>query len=192
MIMKNNRIIKKYIKKKWCFSDDFNFDSLNETICFFIQNDMWWHGGFDTLCLPKEKAKFYDLVDQTLTIILEYADINEEKFACIGPFNQQENYEFWTNKEEFDSFNELKEHIKNNEYLLIDIESNKELLGLVIETNYRYLTQISILFPKSDVLIYPNHSTELLVYSVDSQKALEDMDVIIKKTGWRIKKTGVS
>ena len=179
-------ITEEYLREK--VSDFWFSDLTNEDIVpyFFISNDVWFDDGFEGLCLPETKATFYNYVQQVLDIILSFAYKEEESKCYIGPFHNVDNYERWTNKEEFDCFNELKNHIANNDYFEINVAENKELLGLLIENNFRCLTKISICFPKNNILLRPTHHMEVIVYSQQKNQTMNSLLDIVYLKKWKL------
>lgn len=189
MSIRNQELIKKYIDKKSSFlcEEWYDMDIIeNDRACLCVLNDVWWEGGYERFCLPSEKEKFYRITQQALDILLEYARSLGEKICCIGPFHCYENFEHWSNKEDFDCFNELKEHIKNDEYIILNMESNKELLGLIIENGFRYLSCVCVYLPKNDILIEPDNHTQLFVYSNDLESLKEGLNKVVVPKGWRV------
>ena len=184
--MKKNKITEDDLRE--IISNDWFCDLINEDIVpyLFISNDVWYDDGFDTFCLPETKADFYNMVQQVLDIIMNFADKFGENNCYIGPFHNVNSYEHWANKEQFDCFNELKKHIKNDDYLSVDIAENKELIGLIIENNFRYLSQISMCFPKTQILVRPTHHTEVIVYSREIDKFKDTMAEIVNSNGWKL------
>lgn len=184
--MKNNNRTKEYIAER--VNDDWFCDLTNEDILpyVFISNDVGFDDGFDSFCSPETKAIFYNMVQQMLDIFLDFADKLDESKCFVGPFHNINNYEHWTNKEEFDCFNELKKHIKNDAYLEVGQTENKELIGLIIENNFRHLTQISICFPKTSILVRPTHHMETIVYSRHFDKYKNILAEIVKSKGWKL------
>lgn len=189
MNIRKQKLIKEYITRKTNFLCEkwYEIDDWEKSYISII-NDIWWDGGFDSFCLPKEKENFYRITQQALEIILDYAHTLGESMCCVGPFHRFDNYEHWVNKEEYDCFNELKSHIEKDEYLLIDFESNKELLGIILENNFRYLSKISIYFPKTDILLEPGNHTEIFVYAKNLNVLKEDLYKVISPKGWKIAK----
>ncbi len=167
--------------------DDWSERDVYDIPHFIITNgkSVEFEGGFDSLCTLKKKEDFYHLAGECLDIIYKFACAVNESVCCAGPFLGTENYEHWSNLNEFDAFNALAEYIENNEYKVIDLSQSQDLVGLITETNFRYLTQIAFLFADNDVIIQPTHNAEILVLAKDCVKAKELFAEILVN-GWHI------
>lgn len=167
--------------ESWQKKDDY-FDFPN----FIILNDEWWNGGFEPSCTIEEKRNFYEIANQALGIITDFAKYCDETNCCIGPFHTSYNFRDWKNLKEFDSYNALKSLINNRQYLIVDVLEDTCLMGLIVENNFRYFSEIGLLFRKSNVLIEPTHNSEIIVFSDDCEKYKSIFSDIIKNTGWKI------
>lgn len=167
--------------------DDWSERSVYDIPHFIITNDKGadFEGGFDSFCGLKKKEEFYHLAGECLDIIYKFADTVGETVCCAGPFLSTENYEHWSNLKEFDAFNTLTEHIKNEQYKVIDLPESQNLVGLIIENNFRYLSQIALLFADTDIIIQPTHNAEILVFAKDCEKA-KNLFAEILVNGWFI------
>lgn len=167
--------------------DDWSERSVYDIPHFIITNKKSadFEGGFDSLCSLKKKEEFYSLAGECLDIVYKFADTADETVCCAGPFLDTENYEHWSNLNEYDAFNALTEHIKNEEYKVIDLPESQSLIGLIIENNFRYLSQIAFLFADKDIIIQPTHNAEVLVFAKDCEKA-KMMFTEILDNGWFI------
>lgn len=188
MIITNKLKIIKYlsntfVKKSdlWKEKEDY-FDFPN----FIITNEKWWNGGFDPLCTLDEKRDFYELAHQALGIILKFAEINGETKCCAGPFHTSKNFVHWKNLNEFDSYNSIRSLIKNKQYFIIDVLEDKNILGLIVENNFRYFSEIGLLFEHADLIIEPTHNSELIIFSEDCEKQKAVFSKIIENTDWKI------
>ena len=173
MIFKSARAINLYLSN--CFVEmSTDWDDLH--ICdipnFIVTNNnsLNFEGGFEHFCSLQKKEDFYHLANQCLNIIYDFANLSGERFCCVGPFHRFNNYEHWIDLEKFDAFNDLTEQICNEQYLLVQLSQEKNFIGLIIENNFRYFSKISLLFPKSNVLIEPTHNAEIAVYAKDYER----------------------
>lgn len=187
MIIKNKLEVRNFLadslihSESWKKNDDY-FDFPN----FFISNDKWWDGGFESSCSVEEKRNFYEIANQALAIIINFAKDSDETNCCIGPFHTSYNFRDWKNLKDFDSYNALKSLINDRQYLIVDTFEDFNLLSLVVENNFRYFSEVGIYFKKSNVLIEPTHNSEILVFSDDCEKYKPIFSDIIKNTGWKI------
>ena len=99
--------------------------------------------------------------------------------------------------------------IKNDEYIILNMESNKELLGLIIENGFRYLSCVCVYLPKNDILIQGDearleqvwinlinnaikYTNEHGVVTIDVKKNVKDVEVSIADTGVGMSKEAIS
>ncbi len=153
---------------------------------FIISNPKSIEGGFSQLCTLKEKEAFYHLANQCIDIIYAFAKSIGETICCVGPFHEFDNYEKWSDLDNFDAFNALKMQINKGQYLVVDLLEEETLLNLIVENNFRYFSKISILFPKANVMIEPTHNDEILVVAQNYEKTKNTFLSILDRTDWEV------
>ena len=188
MIINNKTQIKNFISKGFVSTSEMwlKKDNIYDFPHFIISNDKWWDGGYDPLCTIDEKRDFYELAYQSLNIIKKFAEVSGETKCCIGPFHTSNNFTDWSNLNAFDAHNALKTVIRDDQYLIIDIFEDVNIMGLVVENNFRYFSQIGIFFKDSNLLIEPTHNCELIVFSLDCEKFREIFSDILANSNWKI------
>lgn len=188
MIIKEKKAVKDFLSNSFisnsnCWKNKKEyFDFPN----FIITNDVWWNGGFESLCTVEEKRNFYEVANQALTIITELAKVGGETNCCIGPFHTSNNFLDWKNLNEFDSYNALRSLINPRQYMIVDVFEELNLMSLIVENNFRYFSEIGIFFKKLNVLIEPTHNSEILVFTEERERFKQFFSKILANTEWKI------
>lgn len=188
MIIKNKKEVSSYINgtfiktsKEWKNRQEwYGFDS------FMLTNPKWWNGGFKPDCTAEEKASFYNMVNETVHLILKFAEAYNDESICIGPFVMGTNFAEWKDLDKYDSFHAMKDFIDNRQYALIKTNDDINIIGLIVENNFRYFTHIGILLKNANTVIYPTHNTEIMFFSDSIQSVSKTVTDIIKNTAWSV------
>lgn len=142
---------------------NYNYKSCETSIA--IYNELDFEGGFiDEMCLS-EKRDFFRLASELYEILLKIFNCFSEKEIIIGPFENYINYCRWRNLNSFTIVKQLKEVIKNKEYIKIDTEKDFAVIEKITEGNMRYLSQISFYLPVNRIRIQIMHHTGFVLYS---------------------------
>ncbi|MGN0468447.1 MAG: hypothetical protein ACI4GY_06970 [Acutalibacteraceae bacterium] len=185
---RNYLTVKKFNKKSFIATNEWknrecgSFDYPN----FIVYTENVMVDGFEKLCCVEDKIVFYSFVKQVRDFILCVAKENGDGIIGIGPYFNDHNYNDWSNMNQFDSFISLSSTIKNNEYALLNIEDDTNIIDLIIENNFRYLSYVNILLKNANMLVFPTHNMELIVFSNDISNAKNKWSKIIRNTEWKI------
>lgn len=132
-----------------------------------------WDGGFDIEeCNNEEKEHFYSDFNEMIMFLKDFMFDMKVTKAIIGRFHRSKWFEQWSNLDKIDVYKKLKGvlsqyKLKNNSKggLEIDVIKQQDLINLVIEGGFRYISCISIYFPEVGILIEPTHNFELLFFT---------------------------
>ncbi|MBQ6570460.1 MAG: hypothetical protein IJL87_09410 [Clostridia bacterium] len=172
------------IKKETGLEVD-NFDVMVETEQYHVSHSqIWFDGGFDMRDSLENKMKFYRAAFELLSFLKRFiADAGEEEIY-LGNFEDKTNYCDWSNKEEFDCFNVIKEEMDDTHCFKELYSEIGELLDYAVENNLRYLTEFEIYLPKSKTVISPECHTKLIFYSADNSTLSKRLKRVIKDNGF--------
>ncbi len=141
-----------------------------------------WDGGFDIeKCNNEEKAHFYSDLNEMVIFLKNFIFEMKVTKAIIGRFHRSKWFEQWSDLDKIDIYKKLKGtlsqyKLKSNSKngLEIDVIKQQDLIDLVVESGFRYISCISIYFPEVGILVEPTHNFELLFFTkeIDSCKKL--------------------
>lgn len=118
--------------------------------------DFFMEAGFEAMCSAEEKAEFYKGVAAFVDYFYLIAEALGEKNAYVGNFVKNEsNFYKWKNIRQFDSYNDLRSCIKPNETKQITVKNN-HIIDMIIECNFRYLSDLVFFFPDSHIFVRPD------------------------------------
>lgn len=139
-----------------------------------------WDGGLDNEeCNDEEKKQFYSDFNEMILFLKDFMFEMKVTKAIIGRFHRSKWFEQWSNLDKIDVYKKLKGtlsqyKLKSNSKsgLEIDVIKQQDVIDLVIEGGFRYISCISIYFPEVGILVEPTHNFELLFFTkeIDSCK----------------------
>lgn len=153
---------------------------------FMVSTPSWLDDGFDEYCKIEEKIAFYQTVKEITDIIKDIAKNMQTEIVCVGPYLRGENYCEWRGLNKFDSYNSLKKIIKSKEYKILDLNNDINIISLIIENNFRYFSEICFFLKNPNMLIYPTHHMELIVFSDKIELAKSKFLSSTENTSWKI------
>lgn len=148
----------------------------------FITSDKFWDGGIRTDSALKDKAEFYSMAEKMSGIVKEIIlSLNEE--PIIGkPFCEYgEAYEQWSDLNSYELFREVSDRIKENKCYKLSLPEDNDIIDLIVESNFKYFTRLSLYLPVSNIIIRPSCHTEVLVYSQNNKEIMDTLQRAVEK-----------
>lgn len=160
-----------------------NYKSCEKEVA--VYNELDFDGGLIEEMRLSEKRDFFRLASELNEILLKIFNCFSEKEIIMGPFVNYINYCCWRNLNSFTIVKQLKEVIKNKEYIKIDTEKDFAVIEKITEGNMRYLSQISFYLPVNRIRIQVMHHTGFVLYSEKAENIYPLIKEIIKDyKGW--------
>lgn len=158
------------------------FDNdLYQTTPLYITGDKVWDGGISLEDSLAEKTKFYDTASKMAdTIKRLIIKLDEEVYIgeCYCEHNQL--YAHWSDLKKNDLFRSISAIIKKRKSYKLDLSEDNNIIDMVVEANFRYLTHMSFYFSKNNLIIQPTCHTELAIYSRDKTMVCRSINEIIE------------
>ena len=174
------------IKDKRLFSQ-FNQD-IYQIQPKYIICDQFWDGGIKTNTPLSEKANFYSVAEMMSQIVKELILTLGEKPLVGQPFCEYERmYAEWFDLENYEIYREIAQTFKTNKCYQLVLPGDNDTIDLIIESNFRYFSYITLYLPKSKIILQPSCHTEILVYAENDEPFLGALEAIISKYNGIIK-----
>ena len=133
----------------------------------YITSDKYWDGGIRTNSTLKDKAEFYAIATKMSDIIKDIIHkLNEDIFVGKRFCEYGEIYARWSDLKGYELFREICEIIRKNKIYKLTLPEDNDIIDMIVESNFRYFTYISLYLPTSKIIIQPSCHTEILVYSM--------------------------
>jgi len=128
------------------------------------------------------KNEFYCLAERMSRIIKDIITEFDEHVLVDKVFCENEKmFADWVDLSKYELFREVSELFKSKQYYEISLPEDDKIIDLIVESNFRYFTYISLYLPKTKLIILPTCHTEILVYSDCSDKIVEVLEPIVAK-----------
>lgn len=148
----------------------------------FITSDKFWDGGIRTDSALKEKSEFYAIAHKMSHIIQQVVLELDEDPLVGAPFCEgDEIYAHWSDLESYELFRKISETIQWNKCYTLSLPEDSDVIDLIVESNFRYFTYVSLYLPVSNIIIQPSCHTEILVYSENSKETLAILQNVLEK-----------
>lgn len=149
---------------------------------FFITSDKYWDGGIRTDSTLNDKAEFYSVAEKMSSIIKEIIFLLNEEPIIGKPFCEYgKAYEQWSGLDRYELFREVSERIIENKCYKLSLPEDNDIVDLIVESNFRYFTHLSLYLPVSNIIIQPSCHTEVLVYSQNDKELMATLQGVAEK-----------
>ena len=167
------------IKKK---EAECQFDEqIYQTSPYYITSDLFWDGGICVDSSLKEKSNFYLIADRMSSIIKEIVLSLNEKVLVGKPICQfGEMYAKWADLKHNELFCKISNIIKKNQSYVISLPEDNSVIDLIVESNFKYLSYISLFLPDSNIVLQPTCHTEVLVYTERNAEIIKVLEKAVK------------
>lgn len=156
-------------------------EQIYQTSPLYITCDKYWDGGIRTDSTLKVKAEFYTLATRMSDIIKEIIQVFNEEVIVGKPFCEYEEiYARWSHLKSYELFREISETIRKNKIYKLTLPEDSDIIDLIVESNFRYFTYISLYLPASKIIIQPTCHTEILVYSMCNDLIFDAIEEAVK------------
>ena len=154
----------------------------------FITCDKFWDGGIridSPLC---EKANFYSVAEMMSQTVKELVLSLDEKPLVGQAFCEYERmFAEWSDLEYYELFREISQTFKKDKCYRLVLPGDNDAIDLIIESNFRYFSYISLYLPKSKIILQPSCHTEILIYAESDEHFGGLLEAIIRKYNGIIK-----
>ena len=156
-------------------------EELYQTEPLYITSEAFWEGGVQTGSSLSEKAAFYLLAEKMSAIIKQIIQTYGGE-AHIGRFFCEHGcvYAKWTDLKNYELFHKITSIIKKNKCYMISLPEDDSVIDLIVESNFRYFSYISLYLPKGNIILQPTCHTEVLVYS-KKKDIIETLERVTQK-----------
>lgn len=156
----------------------FHFDSdIYSESPFFISCDTYWDGGIRTDSSLKEKSEFYSLSAKMANIIKDIiSSLNESVYVGESLCEYGDLYEHWSDLKKYELYTEIYQKIHPKKHYKISLPKDSNIVDLIVESNFRYFSNIALYFPETNLILLPTCHTEIIVYTT----RLDDIIGILK------------
>lgn len=147
----------------------------------FITSEKFWDGGITISSSLSEKAEFYSLANKMSSIVKEL--FAKEKIYIADFLCENSTMYFkWRNRKSHGIFRLMNKNLKKGKCYELTVEEDANLIDLIIESNFRYFSNISFFLPNLNIVLQPTCHTEIIVYSLDqTEKAFNILKQISLK-----------
>lgn len=167
----------KNINKLFHFNRDIYLESP-----MFITCDKYWDGGIKTDSSLKEKSDFYLLSAKMSNIIKDIMlTLDESVFIGESLCEYEDLYEHWSDLKKYELYAEISRKIHPKKYYKISLPKDSKIVDLIVESNFRYFSNIALYFPKTDMILVPTCHTEIIVYTPSSKDVITMIETVIKR-----------
>lgn len=143
----------------------------------YITSETYWDGGIQTDSPLTEKAAFYLMAEKMSAIIKQIIRTYGGEALIGRSFCENgEIYAEWSDLKHYELFREISGAIRKNKCYAISLPEDDPIIDLIVESNFRYFSYVSLYLPQANVILQPTCHTEVLVYSEneDILKTLEE------------------
>ena len=155
----------------------FDNDIYQNNSPIFISSNIFFDGGICSTNSLKEKNEFYCLAEKFSEILKKVIlTLNEDIFVADFLCEYEKMYADWSNIKRIELFITISKIFKKKKCYKLTLPEDSNLIDLIIESNFRYLSFFSFYLPKNNIIIQPTCHTELIVYS----KKPEEINSLLK------------
>lgn len=156
-------------------------DELYQTEPLYITSEAFWEGGVQTDTSLSEKAAFYLMAGRMSAIIKQIVSVYGGEALIGRSFCEHGKiYAEWSDLKSYELFREISGIIKKNKCYTISLPEDEHVIDLIVESNFRYFSYISLYLPKVSIILQPTCHTEVLVYSKEKD-IIETLEKVTQK-----------
>lgn len=159
------------------FNDNIYFESP-----IYITNNKFWDGGINCDSTLEEKSSFY-YVSNKMSCIIQDIMLTLEEPAFIGKTFCQNKKMFahWSDLKKYELFRRISQTINPKKHYKVFLPNDRNIIDLIIESNFRYFSYISLYFPTNNIVCLPTCHTETLIYTQSPKEIVEMLKPIVAK-----------
>lgn len=167
----------KNINKLFHFNRDIYLESP-----MFITCDKYWDGGIKTDSSLKEKSDFYILSAKMSNIIKDIMlALNESVFIGESLCEYEDLYEHWSDLKKYELYVEIYRKIHPKKHYRLFLPKDSNIIDLIVESNFRYFSNIALYFPETDMILLPTCHTEIIVYTPRLNDVITIIETVIER-----------
>ena len=147
----------------------------------YITSEKYFEGGVYIGAPFKEKIEFYLLANK-MSGILKELFAKEKIYIADFLCENSTMYFKWKDSKNHEIFRVMNNLYKKGKCYELTVAEDADTIDLIIESNFRYFSNISFFFPKYNLIIQPTMHTEILVYSfTETEKIFSSLKQISSK-----------
>ena len=173
--------------KKICFkraykricSRGFDLNNLSEkqNAIYIYQDALYIEAGPSAEDSLRKKEYFYAYCGQFKRATVKILRECKEEYLIVGKFNDfLHYYEPWSNIEQLENYQVLRKLFHGNVARVFRFPDEHRILDCLIENGFRYLSNLCLYMPKSNLLLRFECHSQLIVYTTnieDTHKKLQ-------------------
>lgn len=152
----------------------------------------WDHGYYSTLGYQGTKREFYQDLKEMVDFLYEYLNYFNVKNIIIAPLHRFNIFAWEGDMKKDYRYNDIyieamdflkKNNVKKNSQCGIEVEinTNREIIELILEGAYRYVLELCIFIPERAVIIEPTHHFDLMFFVKDFKNQKKVIKKIISR-----------
>lgn len=148
----------------------------------YITNNKFWDGGITCDNSLEEKSSFYDVAKKMSYITKEIIlMLNSQAFVGKSLCENEVMFAHWSNLKKHELFKSISRAFHPKKHYKISLPNDEKLIDLIIESNFRYFSYISLYFPQNNLICLPTCHTELLIYTPHQKEVITMLKPLIQK-----------
>jgi len=146
----------------------------------FITSEKFWDGGISSENSMNDKAEFYALAVKMSECVKKLIFSLDEKIYVGEHYCENKKlYAHWRDLKKIELFRTVSEKIKKKKCYEISLPEDENIIDMIIESNFRYLTHVSLYLPKNNIVIQPTCHTEIIIYTFNNEKVADILAPIV-------------
>ena len=142
-----------------------------QTEPLIVTSDIFWDGGIRADHALLDKANFYYLADKMSEIIQEVILLmNEDVFIGKELCESGSVYAHWSDLRNYALFREVSAVIRKNKYYRLTLPEDKNIVDLIVESNFRHFSYFSLYIPPANIVMQPTCHSDVWVYSPNNKE----------------------
>ena len=135
----------------------------------FITSKKFWDGGITISNSLNEKTEFYLLANKMSDIVKEFF-AKEKIYVADFLCENSTMYFKWCDRKNHEIFRTMNKIFKKGKCYELTVAEDTDFIDLIIESNFRYFSNISFYLPNLNIVFQPTCHTEILVYCLEESK----------------------
>lgn len=124
----------------------------------------------------KKKQFFYEYCDRFKKAVVKIIKANNEKYLIAGKFNNCSSYYHdWSDVKRLENFWVLRQLFHRNIARVFCFPEEHKILDFLIENGFRYLSNIYLYLPKSNLLLRFECHSQIIIYTTQVDETLRKL-----------------
>ena len=128
-------------------------------------------------CRREQKGGYIHYIDKEDIMLT----LNESVFIGESLCEYENLYEHWSDLNKYELYAEITRKIHPKKHYKISLPKDSNVIDLIVESNFRYFSDIALYFPKSDMILVPTCHTEIIVYTHRLNDVITMIETVIER-----------